>query len=106
MSRRTPAACFTVGAMAVAAVGVAAFASTASAQSIGAQPFDYYPDRDAVLRPCDELYHRGERAEAAVCYTRVSAESLDAVVRAEAAWRLGDRQAANAFCRTALELDP
>ncbi len=111
MSRRAPATCLAVAAMAVAAmavvaVGVAAFASTASAQSIGAQPFDYYPDRDPVLQPCDGLYHRGERAEAAACYTRVSAESLDAVVRAEAAWRLGDLQAANAFFRTALELDP
>lgn len=106
MSRRTSAACLAVSAMAVVAIGVAAFASTASAQSIGAQPFDYYPDRNPVLQPCDELYHRGERAEAAACYTRVSAESLDAVVRAEAAWRLGDLQAANAFFRTALELDP
>lgn len=106
MSRRTPVACLAVSAMAVVAAGVATLVSTASAQSIGAQPFDYYPDRNPVLQPCDELYHRGERAEAAACYTRVSAESLDAVVRAEAAWRLGDLQAANAFFRTALELDP
>ena len=81
-------------------------ASSVAAQSIGAQPFDYSPDRDPMLRPCDERYHRGERAEAAACYTRVSAESLDGAVRAEAAWRLGDLQAANAFFRTALELDP
>lgn len=106
MSRRTPVASLAVGATAVVAAGVATLVSTASAQSIGAQPFDYYPDRDPVLQPCDELYHRGERAEASACYTRVSAESLDAVVRAEAAWRLGDVQAANAFFRTALELDP
>ena len=106
MSGRAPATCLAVSAMAVVAIGVAALASTASAQSIGAQPFDYYADRDSVLQPCDELYHRGERAEAAVCYTRVSAESLDGAVRAEAAWRLGDLQAANAFFRTALELDP
>ena len=91
---------------AVVVMAAAAFASTASAQSIGAQPFDYYPGRDPVLQPCDELFHRGEGAVAAACYTRVSAESLDAVVRAEAAWRLGDLQAANAFFRTALELDP
>lgn len=106
MSRRTPVASLAVGATAVVAAGVATLVSTASAQSIGAQPFDYYPDRDPVLQPCDELYHRGERAEASACYTRVSAESLDAAVRAEAAWRLGDVQAANAFFRTALELDP
>ena len=84
----------------------AGFALSALAQSIGAQPFDYSPDRDPVLRPCDGHYHRGERAAAATCYTRVSAESLDGAVRAEAAWRLGDLQAANAFFRTALELDP
>ena len=106
MSRRTPAACLAVAAMAVGVIAVEALVSTASAQSIGAQPFDYYPDRDPVLQPCDERFHRGQRAEAAACYTRVSAESLDAVVRAEAAWRLGDLQAANAFFRTALELDP
>ena len=89
-----------------AMVAAVVLASSAAAQSIGAQPFDYSPDRDPVLRPCDESYHRGERAEAAACYTRVSAESLDGAVRAEAAWRLGDLQAANAFFRTALELDP
>ena len=106
MSRWAPAA-FPARAVVVAtALAALAFASAASAQSIGAQPFDYYPGRDSVLRPCDELYYRGERVQAAACYTRVSAESLDAVVRAEAAWRLGDLQAANAFFRTALELDP
>ena len=92
--------------MAAVALASSALALPAAAQSIGAQPFDYSPDRDPVLRPCDEYYHRGERAEAAVCYTQVSAESLDGAVRAEAAWRLGDLQAANAFFRTALELDP
>lgn len=97
---------FSRAAVVATAIAASAFATAASAQSVGAQPFDYYPDRDPVLQPCDELYHRGERAEAAVCYTRVSAESLDAVVRAEATWRLGDLQAANAFFRTALELDP
>ena len=93
-------------AVSMIAIVVSALASSAAAQSIGAQPFDYSPDRDPVLRPCDERYHRGERAAAAACYTRVSAESLDGAVRAEAAWRLGDLQAANAFFRTALELDP
>ena len=93
-------------AMAAVALAASALASPAAAQSIGAQPFDYSPGRDPVLQPCDEHYHRGDRAEAAVCYTQVSAESLDGAVRAEAAWRLGDLQAANAFFRTALELDP
>ena len=92
--------------MAAIAMAASALASSAAAQSIGAQPFDYSPGRDPALQPCDERYHRGERAAAAACYTRVSAESLDGAVRAEAAWRLGDLQAANAFFRTALELEP
>ena len=105
MNRRPPAACPARAAVAAIAMAASALALPAAAQSIGAQPFDYSPDRDPVLRPCDEHYHRGERAEAAACYTQVSAESLDGAVRAEAAWRLGDLQAANAFFRTALELD-
>ena len=93
-------------ALAFAALVAAALVSSAAAQSVGAQPFDYSPDRDPALRTCDGHYHRGDRLEAAACYTRVSAESLDGAVRAEAAWRLGDLQAANAFFRTAAELDP
>lgn len=104
--KNSGARCLPWACLAAAAMVVAAFAPTAAAQSIGAQPFDYAPDRNPVLRLCDEHYHRGERAEAAACYTQVSAESLDGAVRAEAAWRLGDLQAANAFFRTALELDP
>lgn len=106
MNRRLPAAGPARAAMAAIAMAATVMASSAAAQSIGAQPFDYSPGRDPVLQPCDEQYHRGERAAAAACYTQVSAESLDGAVRAEAAWRLGDLQAANAFFRTALELDP
>ena len=106
MNRRALAACPARAAVVSIIIAASALASPAAAQSIGAQPFDYSPGRDPVLQPCDEHYHRGERAEAAVCYTRVSAESLDGAVRAEASWRLGDLQAANAFFRTALELDP
>ena len=92
--------------LAFAALVATTFASSAAAQSVGAQPIDYSPDRDPALRTCDGHYHRGERLEAAACYSRVSAESLDGAVRAESAWRLGDLQAANAFFRTAAELDP
>ena len=106
MNRRARAACPVRAAVAAVALAASALALPAAAQSIGAQPFDYSPGRDPVLRPCDEHYHRGERSEAAACYTRISAESLDGAVRAEAAWRFGDLQAANAFFRTALELDP
>ena len=106
MNHRLPAAFAARAAMAAIAMAATVMASSAAAQSIGAQPFDYSPGRDPMLQPCDEQYHRGERAAAAACYTQVSAESLDGAVRAEAAWRLGDLQAANAFFRTALELDP
>ena len=101
MKRRARATCLAAAAMLAATV-----APAAAAQSVGAQPFDYSADRDPALRTCDRHYHRGERLEAATCYTRASAESLDGAVRAEAAWRLGDLQAANAFFRTAAELDP
>ena len=89
-----------------AAPTLAAAAMVAVAQAAVAQPFDYSPDRDPELRACDRHYHRGEHAEAGTCYSRLASESLDAAVRAEIAWRLGDLQAANAFFRTAVELDP
>ena len=84
----------------------AALVAAAVAQAASAQPFDYSPDRDPDLRACDRHYHRGEHAEAGTCYAQLASESLDAAVRAEIAWRLGDLQAANAFFRTAVELDP
>ncbi len=105
LARRGPRLMARPSPWAAALIG-AALASSAAAQSVGTQPFDYSPDRDPALRTCDGHHHRGERAEAAACYTRVSADSLDGAVRAEAAWRLGDLQAANAFFRTAAELDP
>ena len=106
MNRRAAVACPARAAVAAAAMAASALALPAAAQSVGAQPFDYSPDRNPALGPCDEHHHRGERAAAAACYTQVSAESLDGAVRAEAAWRLGDLQAANAFFRVAAELDP
>ena len=85
---------------------VAVAVVAAAAQALAAQPFDYAPDRDPALRICDRGVHRGEHAAARACYTQLAAQSLDAAVRAEAAWRLGDLRAANAFFRTAVELDP
>ena len=86
---------FVVGSLAIAAAVQAA-----------AQPFDYSADRDEALRTCDEHFHRGEQAAADGCYARLLAESDRAAVRAEAAWRLGDLRAANAYFRTGLELEP
>ena len=71
-----------------------------------AQGFDYSADRDASLEPCDEHFHSGERPEANSCYAALLIDSDDATVRAEAAWRTGDLQAANAYFRTAVEIDP
>ena len=71
-----------------------------------AQLFDYSSDRDASLEPCDELFHSGERPQANSCYAALLIESDDATVRAEAAWRTGDLQAANAYFRTAVEIEP
>ena len=71
-----------------------------------AQLFDYSSDRDASLEPCDGLFHSGERPQANSCYAALLIESDDATVRAEAAWRTGDLQAANAYFRTAVEIEP
>lgn len=75
-------------------------------QQVTAQVFDYSADRDASLRVCDQHFHRGERLEADGCYAGLLADSDDAGVRAEAAWRRGDLRAANAYFRTAVEIDP
>ena len=75
-------------------------------QQATAQVFDYSSDRDESLRACDEHFHRGERLEAGSCYAALLTDSQDATVRAEAAWRTGDLQAANAYFRTAVEIDP
>ena len=71
-----------------------------------AQPFDYSADRDPALRTCDAHFHRGDRPAAGACYAMLASGSNDAAVRAETAWRMGDLQAANAFFRTGVELDP
>ncbi|MDG2315914.1 MAG: tetratricopeptide repeat protein [Gammaproteobacteria bacterium] len=72
----------------------------------GAQSFDYSADRDPALRVCDELLHSGQRFEANSCYASLLTDSADALIRAEAAWQMGDLQAANAYFRTAVEIDP
>ena len=71
-----------------------------------AQVFDYSADRDTALRACDASFHRGDRPLAANCYAGLVRDSEAAAVRAEAAWRMGDLQAANAYFRTAVEIDP
>ena len=73
---------------------------------LAAQVFDYSADRDAALRVCDAAFHRGDRPQATSCYAGLLRDSQSAAVRAEAAWRTGDLQAANAYFRTAVEIDP
>ena len=81
-------------------------AAVAAIPPAAAQPFDYSADRDPALRTCDAHFHRGDRPAAGACYAMLASESNDAAVRAETAWRMGDLQAANAFFRTGVELDP
>ena len=50
--------------------------------------------------------HSGQRFEANSCYASLLTDSADALIRAEAAWQMGDLQAANAYFRTAVEIDP
>src|SRR5262245_11226117 len=62
---------------------------TASAQDI-----DYDPRRAAVLRPCDEHRYHGRIEDAKNCYQPLLS-SQSPMIRAEAAWALGDLKLAN-----------
>ena len=75
-------------------------------RQVDAQSFDYSGDRDPVLRVCDEQLHSGQRYDANNCYDALLKDSADALVRAEAAWQMGNLQAANAYFRTAVEINP
>ena len=76
------------------------------AYQVDAQPFDYSADRNSVLRVCDKQLHSGQLYAANNCYASLLQNSADALVRAEAAWQMGDLQAANAYFRTAVEINP
>ena len=75
-------------------------------QSANTQPIDYSADRDSALKTCDEHFYSGQRQEANDCYLSLLSSSTDALIRAESAWRVGDLQAANAYFRTGVEINP
>lgn len=72
------------------------------AANAGAQDIDYDPRRPAVLRPCDEHRYHGRIEQARSCYEPLS-RSASVMIRAEAAWALGDLKAANETFREAVQ---
>lgn len=64
------------------------------AGAVYAQVIDYDPGRSGELRPCDDHRYRGRQADARACYDRLL-QSDSELVRAEAAWALGDLRGAN-----------
>lgn len=66
-----------------------------------ARPLHYGAVTDPALAACDDARWQGRIEEAAACYGDVLAGEGAAGVRAEAAWALGDRHAANRLFRAA-----
>jgi tetratricopeptide (TPR) repeat protein len=65
---------------------------------------DYDPRRAAELRKCDESQHHGRLDAARACYQPLL-QSRNALVRAEAAFALGDLRSANDLFRAAVSAD-
>jgi tetratricopeptide (TPR) repeat protein len=65
---------------------------------------DYDARRNAALRRCDESQHHGRVEEARNCY-RPLLQDRNALVRAEAAFALGDLRSANELFRAAVAAD-
>ncbi len=70
-----------------------------------AQNFDYDPRRPAALRNCDDLRDRGRAAPARACYESLIGSRAGPLIRAEAAWGIGDVRRANEFFRAAVRAD-
>lgn len=70
-----------------------------------AADIDYDPRRPDELRSCDEDQHHGRVDAARPCYTRLLG-STNPLVRAEAAFALGDLPAANDLFRAAVAAQP
>ena len=60
--------------------------------------------QDPLLDACDRQYFSGQRAAAATCYAELMQSTAPTVIRAEAAWALGDRQTANRLFQSASNL--
>ena len=83
----------------------AALFCLALALPVGAQQIDYDPRRAALLKRCDEPLHHGRIEEARTCF-RPLLRANEPLVRAEAAWALGDLRNANDFFREAVAAEP
>jgi tetratricopeptide (TPR) repeat protein len=70
-----------------------------------AQDIDYDPGRAAELRPCDDHRYHGRVAPARACYDALLRSSTSNLVRAEAAWGVGDVKTANEYLRSATQAD-
>ena len=73
--------------------------------ALAARPIHYGAVDDPRLMACDRAAWSGEQVQANRCYGNLLAAAA-AAVRAEAAWALGDRQAANRWFREALAAEP
>ena len=73
--------------------------------AMAARPLPYGAVTDAELASCDEAAWRGDASASGRCYGNLLA-AAEPDVRAEAAWALGDRQAANRWFRDALKQRP
>ena len=60
-----------------------------------ARPFHYGSLENEALTSCDNQYWSGELEQASDCYEAILVSAEPAEIKAEAAWALGDRQAAN-----------
>ena len=81
---------------------LAAALCTVAAWQVQAQQIDYDPRRAATLRRCDDPLHHGRVEEARNCY-RPLLRAPEPLVRAEAAWALGDLRNANELFRAAVD---
>jgi tetratricopeptide (TPR) repeat protein len=70
-----------------------------------AQEIDYDPGRAAELRPCDDHRYHGRIAPARSCYDALLRSSTSNLVRAEAAWGIGDVKAANEYFDAIVQAD-
>lgn len=86
-------------ALALLALFAVAHVGTAMAVDI-----DYDTRRSTSLRRCDDPQHHGRVEEARGCYRPLLRDD-SALVRAEAAWALGDLRNANEFFRAAVAAD-
>ncbi len=71
-----------------------------------AQRGDGLGKRDVALRPCDEAWDHGKRAEALRCYGALLHSSANLATRAEAAWGLRDFKQSNELFKAAVGADP